>query len=83
MSPPIDTNSIMNSNEYDEAVCTQVPESVDDLRTWFKPAVHEIRELILKDSWPRFRRSPYFPEVRAAYLNRRVFVNSARGLCCV
>jgi hypothetical protein len=66
MSPPTDAgrnDDVIDLDEYDEAVRTQVPESVDDLKKWFKPAVREIRNLILKDSWLRFQRSPYFAEV--------------------
>lgn len=48
---------------YDDTVRTQKLNSPDELLSWFAPVVREIKQVILRDSWPRFRKSAFYSDV--------------------
>lgn len=50
---------------YDESVKTQSLTTPEELLNWFAPVVREVKQVILRDSWPRFRKSAFYAEVRA------------------
>jgi hypothetical protein len=55
------------ANRHSGMYLMPIPNSIEDVLRWFKPAIEEVQNLIQRDSWPRFMKTKGYKRLLVIY----------------